>query len=165
MEKMKPDEVLALLKGAQVVDALKKSDEVTEKKEMASKLTDFASALNYLKGKNIICEAVLKKSLDLDPLNHLTHFNLGVLYSNPEILELNEKYVRFAIKHYLQCLEISPNYHLARYNLALLYFFTGEFEKSRIEYGKLLASIGDDRRFRELGMLFLERERKLKSQG
>jgi tetratricopeptide (TPR) repeat protein len=162
---MNSDDVIGLLKKAKVVEAIKASDSVEDKKDMASKLTEFAGTLNHLKGKNIICEVILKKSLELDPENHITHYNLGVLYSSPDVLEGGEHFVRFAIKHYLQCLSIRHDYHFARYNLALLYFFTGEKEKARREYQKILDAVGDDRRFREMGMMFLEDERIRNSQA
>ncbi|MBU0762056.1 MAG: hypothetical protein KKD39_03440 [Candidatus Altiarchaeota archaeon] len=153
------DEVIDLLKKAKVVEGIEAVDTVEDKFEMSSKLSEFAGTLNHLKGENVISEALLKKALELDESNYTAHYNLGVLYSSPDVMEKNPDLVKFAIKHYLLALKHKPDYHFARYNLALLYYFTGEKDKALKEYEKILTAVGDDRRFRELGMLFLEEKR------
>ena len=71
---MKPDDVMALLKDAKVMEALEAADKVSDSKVLAKRMTEFAGSLNYLKGHNLICEALLKKSLQLDPRDFSTHW-------------------------------------------------------------------------------------------
>ncbi len=156
---MDADEVMGLLREAKVFEAVEAAGRVEDKKMMARRLTEFAGTLNHLTGKNMICEALLRKSLELDPELPETYYNLGVLYSSPEVLDERPKLVTEAVKHYELALKYRSDFHEARYNMALIHYFTGKKDKARQEYDRILGDIGDDRRFRELGMMFLEEER------
>jgi tetratricopeptide (TPR) repeat protein len=152
-------DVLKLLRKAKVAEAVSAAGKVKDKKLMAEKMTEFASQLNHLKGYNLITEIYLKKSLELDPSNAETYYALGLLYTNPGVLDKYPHVEKSAIESYEKALEHNPKLHEARYNLALLYYFTGDKDRARREYDQLTEYLGDDRRFRELGMMFLEEKR------
>jgi tetratricopeptide (TPR) repeat protein len=156
---MKADDVIELLKKAKVEEAIKAAGEVEDKKEMASKLTEFAAALNYLKGLPILSEALLKESLLFDFSNPNTHYNLGVLYSSLNAPDKDGKNVELAEKAYKTALRFKDDFHEARYNLALLYYFTGRLDEARKEYAKITEALGDDVHYRDLGVMLLEVER------
>lgn len=156
---MKADDVIGLLKEAKVAEALEAVEKVEDKKEMAQKLTLFAGTLNYLKDRPAIAEVLLKRSLFLDYANPLTHYNLGALFTTPPQLEEDGKNLERGVKAYKNALRFDPNFLEARYNLALLYYFSGRVQEAREEYDRIVAAVGDDKRFRELGVLLLNRKR------
>ena len=156
---MNTKDVVDLLKEARVREALEAADEVEDKKAVAAAITEFAGALNYLRGHPDLTEALLKKSLTLDPGNPLTYYNIGVAYTDPVVLEEDESRASKAEYAFKKAVEIDPGFHEARYNLALLYYFTGRVDEARGEYGKITADVGDDVRFRKLGMLLLDYDR------
>ncbi len=158
---MDSEEVIGLLKEARVEEALAKADEVGDKAGMAAKLTEFAGALNYLKGRPGLTEAILLKSLLLDPKNPVTYYNLGVLMSGPDLLAEDEGNLDKAVKAYGAALRLDPEYHQARYNLALLLFFSGRLEDAEREYGRILKSTGDAPEYRELGLMLWDTKRKV----
>ncbi len=125
---MKSDDVIDLLKNAKVEEALEAIDKVEDRKEMASKLTEFAAALNYLKGLPVLTEALLVKSCFLDGENPYTFYNFGVLYTSPNSPDRRGRNEELAEQAYKKALALKPDFHEARYNLALLYFFTGRPE-------------------------------------
>jgi tetratricopeptide (TPR) repeat protein len=154
---MKPEDVIRLLKEAKVDEALSSVDLVEDKHEMAIKLTEFAGTLNYLKGKPVLSEVLLNKSLSLWDKYAPTHYNLGVLYSSPEMLRQDEAgYLNLAENEFRAALDIEPDFHQARYNLALLIYFEGRTEEARSEYERIGAKLGDDPSFRELGVLLAQ---------
>ena len=157
---MKPEEIIKLLKEAKVEEALAKADEADDRADMAARLTEFAGALNYLKGRPGLTEAILFKSLTLDPKNPVTYYNLGVLESSPELLAEDEGNLGRAVKAYEAALKIEPEYHQARYNMALLLFFTGRIQDAEREYGRILESAGDAPEYRELGLMLWDSKRK-----
>jgi tetratricopeptide (TPR) repeat protein len=148
-----PEDVIALLKAARVEDALKALEEVDDRKEMAKKLTEFAGALDYLRGKHTLAEALLKRSLVLDLENPFTHYNIGVINSGPDVLAADEGMLTKAELAFRNALKYKPDFHQARYNLALLYYFTGRIKEASQEYGMITDAIGDDPRYRDLGMM------------
>jgi tetratricopeptide (TPR) repeat protein len=150
---VKPDDVIALLKAAKVEEALKAIDGVEDRKEMAKKLTEFAGALDYLKGKHTLAEALLKRSLVLDYDNPYTHYNIGVINSDPDVLDDDESRLAKAELAFRNALKIKPDFHQARYDLALLYYFTGRIKEASQEYGRITDAIGDDPLYRDLGMM------------
>lgn len=150
---MRAEDVISLLKEARVGEALSAIDEVKDKKEMARKLTEFAAALNYLRGRDDLTEVLLKKSLFLDREHAPTYYNLGVLRSSPKQLIEDEGNLGKAELAYNLALKHDPGFHEARYNLALLYYFKGDHEEAKKEYAQIVEAVGDDERFRELGML------------
>ena len=155
---MNADDVIALLKGAKVKEALEAADEVAGKRELAGKLTEFAGQLNYLKWQPVVTEILLKKSLLLHYEHAPTHYNLGVLYSSPPKLEEDEETnLRKAEKAYENALRFDPEYHQARYNLALLHYLTKNIEAAKSEYAQILEAVGDQPQYRDLGMLLLGR--------
>lgn len=158
---MDSEEVIRLLKEARVEEALAKADAVEDKAGMAAKLTEFAGALNYLKGRPGLTEAILYKSLILDPKNPVTYYNLGVLMSGPDLLAEDEGNLGRAVKAYEAALKLDPEYHQARYNLALLLFFSGRLEDAEREYGRILTSAGDLPEYRELGLMLWDTKRKV----
>jgi protein O-GlcNAc transferase len=150
---VKPEDVIALLKRAKVEEALKAIDEVEDKKAMAMSLTEFAGDLEYLKGKHTLAEALLKRSLSLDWDNPYTHYNIGVINSDPDVLEADEGRLARAEAAFKNALKIKPDFHQARYDLALLLYFTGRIKEASQEYGRITAAIGDDPLYRDLGMM------------
>lgn len=156
---MEPDDVIGLLKKAKVDEALIAADSVGDRKQMAQKLSDFGAALSTVTNRLYFSEAILKKAAELDPTNPAVHYNLGVLYTDPRVLAEGPKYVSLAVVAYHKALAADPNYHRARYNLGILYFLMGEKDRARKQYRKLLERVGDDFRYRSLGVLFLEDER------
>jgi tetratricopeptide (TPR) repeat protein len=156
---MRTEDVVGLLKQARVVEALEAADEVEDKREVAAALTEFAGALNYLRGHPDLTEVLLKKSLTLDPENPLTHYNIGVAYTNPRVLEEDESKAEKAEVAFKNALKINPGFHEARYNLALLYYFTGRVDAARDEYARITGDVGDDVRFRKLGTMLLDYDR------
>jgi len=153
---MNADDVVKMLKEARVGEALEAAGKVEDRRGMASRLTEFAGALDYLKGRHVLAEVLLKKSLTLDPGNPVTHYNIGVLYTNPPQLEEDESKLGKAELAFRNALKLDPGFHEARYNLALLLYFTGRVDEAVAEYGRITAAVGDDRRFRELGMMLLD---------
>jgi tetratricopeptide (TPR) repeat protein len=156
MEKVQSDEVIGLLKKAKVLEAIEKADNAADKKDLAVKLTQFAGQLNFLHGHNEICEAILEKSLTLDYTYAPTHYNLGVIFSSPEKLSEDEGNLRRAMDAYRTALKHDPEYHNARYNLALLYYFQGMLDECEREYATILEKAGDDIMYRDLGMLLMQ---------
>ena len=76
-----------------------------------------------LKNKKLFkCFDHFKLSLELNPKNHLSFFNLGNIY-----LELNEN--SKAEKNFKNCLKINKKYTPALLNLSTLYFNKKELEK------------------------------------
>jgi len=126
---MNVDEVISLLKQRKIEEALDAMDTVEDKKLMAEKLTEFAGSLNYLKGLPGLTEVLLRRSLMLDDKNPVTHYDLGVLYSGPDVLD--EANAAKAKRAYKNALKIREDFHEARYNLALLYYFTGRIGEAR----------------------------------
>jgi len=156
---MEADDVVKLLKEAKVEEALNAADKVKDKKEMSEKLVEFAGTLNYLKGLPGITEVLLKKAIILDPKNPYAHYNIGNLFSEPELLERDGNNMKKAELAYKNALKHKSDFHQARYNLALLLYFQGREKEARQEYRKILNAIGDDPRYRDLGMMFLDDER------
>jgi len=157
---MKPDEVIALLKQAKVEEALKALPTVEDKKEMAVKLTEFAGALNYVKDLPDLCELLLMKSLLLYYDWAPTHYNLGVVYTSfAKLLENEQLNIAKGEEAYMKALKIDPGYHEARYNLALLYYFTGRIDEARREYARITDAVGEDERFVQLGVLLENHDR------
>ena len=152
---MKAEEVIDLLKKGKVEDALMAIDGADDRKEMAEKLIEFAGTLNYLKGHPELTEALLKKALVLDHENADGYYNLGVLYTDPSVLVGDESKLPKAEQAFKFALEYNPDFYEARYNLALLYYFTGRVDEAGEEYGRITDAVGDDPRFRELGMLLM----------
>jgi tetratricopeptide (TPR) repeat protein len=158
---MKSDEVIGLLKAAKVEEALEAADKVEDRVEMAERLAEFAGTLNLLKGLPTLTEVLLEKALELDPLSPRAHYNLGVLYSSEDQLEEDEAVkLKLAELEYGLALKYKPDYHEARYNLALLFFFLGRLEEARKEYAKIRAALGDDERYRDLGIMLLDAKRR-----
>ncbi|MFH1055116.1 MAG: tetratricopeptide repeat protein [Candidatus Altiarchaeota archaeon] len=153
---MKTEDVMQRLKDVKVEEALEAADKVEDKKELAIKLTEFAGALTYLTNHPLIAEVILKKSLLLNFDHAPTHYNLGVLYTTPPMVEENKSNVEKAERAYKMAIKLDPKHYEARYNLALIYYFTGRVEEAEKEYGEITASIGDDVRFRELGVLLMQ---------
>jgi tetratricopeptide (TPR) repeat protein len=156
---MKVDDVIRLFKETKVEEAFRAADEVDDKKEMAARLTEFAGELNYLKGLPRLTEALLKKSLLLDYQNHFTHYNLGVLYSTPYEEEQYREDLAKSERAYKMALKIKEDFHQARYNLALLYYFTGRVDEAAAEYRRITEALGDDILYRDLGVMLLEEKR------
>lgn len=151
---MNADDVMALLKSRRVEAALEAADVVADREGMAERLTEFAGALNYLKGKPLLTEVLLKKSLLLHYENPYTHYNLGILYSTPtDEMPESRRNLEKAERAYVNALSFKPDFHQARYNLALLYYFTDRAQEARQEYGKITQALGDDIMFRQLGVL------------
>ena len=156
---MKADEVVSLLKKAKVEEALAAIDKVEDGKEMAKKLTEFAAALNYLKGLPQLSEVLLRRSLLLDPDNPYTHYNLGVLFTNLDAPDHAGKNAELAERAYKKALSIKGDFQEARYNLALLYYFTDRIDDARREYKTITDALGDDAGYRDLGVMLLEEDR------
>jgi len=154
---VKPDEVIELLTQAKVDEAFEAVEEVPEesRKDLAQKLTEFAGTLNLVKGRDLLCETLLKKSLTLDYENPYTHYNIGVLYTNPGYLSEHPEKLEKALLAYENALKYKPTFHMARYNLALLYFFNGEKVRAQRLYDEIVDAVGDVPEYRELGMLLL----------
>jgi tetratricopeptide (TPR) repeat protein len=151
---MTPEDVIALLKKAKVAEALQAAGQADDRQRMAELLTEFAGALDYVRDKPSVCEAILKRSLMLDPKNPLTHYNLGVVFSGEDALEADEKNAGRAEKAFRRALELKPDFLEARYNLALLLYFLGRKKEAWEERERIFAAVGDDMRFRELSMMF-----------
>ncbi|MFH0862593.1 MAG: hypothetical protein V1875_06125 [Candidatus Altiarchaeota archaeon] len=156
---MKVDDVIALLKQAKVEEALEAIEKVDDRKEMAHKLTEFAAALNYLKGLPQLSEALLRRSIRLDTDNPHTYFNLGVLYTNIDAPDKGGRNAELSERAYKKALSLKSDFHEARYNLALIYYFTDRIDDARREYGLIQEAIGDDPGFRDLGIMLLEEDR------
>ena len=151
---MKAQDVIALLKQQRVEAALETADLVEDRKGMAEALTEFAGSLNYIKGLPLLTEVLLKKSLLLHYENPYTHYNLGILYSTPtEEMPESPRNLERAVLAYQNALRFKPDFHQARYNLALLYYFTDRVKEARQEYGRITQALGDDIMFRQLGIL------------
>jgi len=157
---MEVGDIIALLKEGKVMEALENAEEVADKRAMAEALTEFAGTLNHLKGKWDLTEALLKQSLLLHYELAATHYNLGVLFSSPEMLDADEANAEKAIKAYKNAIRISPDFNEARHNLGMLMYFTGDLEGAKDQYEKIVADIGDSKTYRHLGMLLLEEKRK-----
>ena len=156
---MNTEDVVGLLKQAKVEEALAAADEVEDKKAVAEAITEFAGALNYKRGHPDLVEVLLKKSLTLDPGNALTHYNIGVLYTDPDVLEEDDSKAGKAEAAYRNALKIEPGFHEARYNLALLCYFTGRADEAERLYAEIDDAVGDDVRFRKLAMMLLDGKR------
>jgi tetratricopeptide (TPR) repeat protein len=78
------------------------------------------------------------------------HFWQGIEYRRQEKNDL-------AMEEFTRAIELDPEYDLAYYNRALLYYFSGELERSLLEYNKALGLSPDNPYWRyERGFLYLE---------
>lgn len=157
---MKSEDVIQLLKDGEVDEAMTQVDKVEDRQDMARRLTEFAGTMNYLIGKSTLTEVLLNKSLSLWGKYAPTHYNLGVLYSSEEMLKQDEAgYMRLAEAEFKAALEIEPDFHESRYNLALLLYFQGKTQEARSEYGKITSTLGDEEAFRGLGILLMQAQK------
>lgn len=135
-----PDEkdIIKLLDKGNIDGAFDLVDEIKDKKSMALLLSDYAAIIARHYGIHDIVERLLKKALELDPACVGAHFNLGVLYTEPEVLMENEAKIDEAVKHYLKVIELDPKNIKANYNLGLLYAYTGGVEEAKECYMRVL---------------------------
>jgi tetratricopeptide (TPR) repeat protein len=149
------EDVKKLLKEKKVLEALKLSEDVEDRERMADELSHFAGTLEYSTGGHgDLVEAILHQALLLGPENPYIYYNLGVHYTEPGVLKEDPDSVEKAVRAYRKALQLKPDFHEARYNLALLYYFTGRFDKAKVEYKMVLEACPDDLRFLEVKPLF-----------
>lgn len=78
------------------------------------------------------------------------HFWQGIEYRRQEKNDL-------AMEEFTRAIELDPSYDLAYYNRALLYYFSGELERSLAEYNKALELSPNNPYWTyERGFLYLE---------
>jgi tetratricopeptide (TPR) repeat protein len=135
-----PDEkdIIKLLDKGNLDGAFDLVDEMKDKKSMAVLLSDYAAIIARHYGLHGIVERLLKKAVELDPNSAGIHFNLGVLYTEPEVVIEDEKKIALAEEHYLRAIELDSGNLKAHYNLGLLYAYTGRAEEAREQYAKVL---------------------------
>ena len=156
---MNVDDVINLLKEAKVKQALDAIDKVEDTLSMADALCDFASSLHHLLGKENLCESLLKQALILDKSNPRIHYNLGILFSSPQMILEDERNIERAKKAFYKTIELDDDFLEARYNLGIIAFLLGDFELAKKMQNEIEAKVGDVLRYRYLGMLFLEKKR------
>jgi len=112
--------------------ALLLADKLKDKEAAVEVLNDNAVAIQQ--GFNMADDAVkiLEKAIELDPKNPQLHINLGVAYSEPQLITHDKENIQRAIKAYRKAIKLDPDSALAHYNLGLLLAFThktGEAKK------------------------------------
>ncbi|MFH0860949.1 MAG: tetratricopeptide repeat protein [Candidatus Altiarchaeota archaeon] len=127
-----------LLESGNVDGALQLADDVKNREKLIITLNDYAVFLAKEELDLEDVEKLLKKVVELKPEMPEAYYNLGCLYSEPELLAEDEQTLRKAIESFEKALELKPDYLDARYDLGLLYAFTGQKGKALMEYDKLL---------------------------
>src|SRR4030042_1131298 len=100
------EDVLKLLRGAKVSEALELADKVGDKKGLAIELTGFAGTLDWLKGKSYAAGLILLKAIELYPQYALAHYNLGVVFTDVEMLNDHPEYALLAERQYLRAIRL-----------------------------------------------------------
>ena len=95
----------------------------------AQEFNDYAIGLQKIKEYSD-AELLLKSASRLNPDEPKIWFNLGMLYSEPEVLAHSPKHLQAAEDAYKKAVEIDPNFDTAHYNLGLLYAFTGRLDEA-----------------------------------
>jgi len=140
------EQMIKLLEEAEVEKALQLADEIEDKKEVAKALNDFGASIAMKTDYYDDAELILKKALELDPNNYMIHYNLGFLYTEPELLLKDINRIKDAEKEYRIAIKLNPDYADAHFNLALVLFFTNRVEEANLEYNKALKLSPDDPR-------------------
>jgi len=147
------EDVLKLLWNAKVFEALELAGKVKDRKGLAVQLTEFAGTLDWLKGKPYTAGLILLKAIELCPEYALAHYNLGVVFTDVEMLADHPEYVALAEREYRWVIGLDQSFAPAHHNLALLYYFTGRLEESRNEYKKAVELEPSEFRYKMLGAL------------
>lgn len=133
-------DVLKLLDNGNVSGALDIASNIKNKKKAGELLNDYAAMLARRTDAFEDIEALLKKAGELDPKNAFVHYNLGCLYTEPEMLSRKRDYAYRAVEEYRKAIELDDNLSKARFNLALLLAYLGNPEDAWEEYDRLLES-------------------------
>ncbi|MFH1402864.1 MAG: tetratricopeptide repeat protein [Candidatus Altiarchaeota archaeon] len=148
-------EVKKLLGDGKILEALKLSDQVEDREAMADELSHIAGCLEYSTSQHYpIAGMLLQQAMLLDPKNPYIFYNMGLHHTEDGPLAEDSDSVKKAVRAYKKALRLKPDFHEARYNLALLYYFTGEYDKAKVEYQRVLESCPNDLRFLEVRLLF-----------
>jgi tetratricopeptide (TPR) repeat protein len=147
------EDVMKLLREAKVDAALKLAEEVGDRKEMVIRLTEFAGSLDWLKEKSYTAGIILLKAIELYPEYAVSHYNLAVVLTDLDVIADHHEYAGLAEREYRIAVRLDPSFAAARYNLALLYYFTGRLDESRREYEKAVELEPSEPKFKELGIL------------
>jgi len=131
-------DIIKLLDKGNLEGAFDLVDDMESKKDAAALLSDYAAMIAKQYNLLDIVEKLLIKAIELDPKCVGAHFNLGVLYTEPELLIEDGGKVKDAEKHYLKAVELEPENIKVRYNLGLLYAYTRRSEDAREQYLKVL---------------------------
>ena len=135
-----PDEkdIIKLLDKGNIEGAFDLVDDMKDKKNAAILLSDYAAMIARQYNLHDIVEKLLIKAIDLNPDSAPAHFNLGVLYTEPDVVIEDEGKLSEAEKHYNKAVELDPENLKAHYNLGLLYAYKGQVEEAREHYLKVL---------------------------
>lgn len=132
------DDVLKLLDNANVSGALDIVSNVKDKEKAAEVLNDYAAMLGHHTQAFDEIEKILEKSIEIDPKNPHSYYNLGCLYTEPEMLSKNPHLALWAIEKYRKAVEIDGKMVKAHFNLGLLLAYIGNPEDAWEEYDILL---------------------------
>ena len=131
-------DIIKLLDKGNVDGALDLADDVKDKKGIALILNNYAAILAKELGVYDASKKILTKVIEIDPGLSEAYYNLGCLYSEPEMLSEKSQNLKKSKEAYKKAIELDPKHVRAHYNLGLLYAFTGELEKARKEYSACL---------------------------
>jgi len=131
-------DVIKLLDRGDVDGALALSEDVRDRKNTVHALNDYAAMLGRTTTNYDTVSQILEKVVELDPKSAHAHYNLGCVYSEPQVLSEDEGKLKKAFGAYKRAVRLKPKFLEAHYNIGLLYAFTGDTDKARTEYGTLL---------------------------
>ena len=130
------DEMVKLLEDADVKGAvyLASKLEESEKDKAVELLND--NAIIIARDMKSYTDAfyMLKMAMKLRPDNPITHFNMGVLLSELDLVIKSPNALKEAEKEYREAIRLKSDYLEAHYNLAAILTDQGKYEEAEKEY-------------------------------
>ncbi len=139
------DDLLTLLQDGRVEEAVAAGLKADDRLAAAELFNDFATTLRNEMPQNVAdAEMLWKAAAKLNPDAPEVFYNLGVLLSEPAVLEKRPDAATEAVAYYLAALELNPTFDAAHYNLGLLYTYLGLYEEAQNELTELKSLQGED---------------------
>lgn len=147
------DQVVALLKEAKVDRAFELMKRVEDKKTLSEQLSYLGGFFSEAQSRYHLAVALLLSAHRFDPENPNPLYNLANTYSTPYMLFDDPRNLDKAFFWYTRALKLDPDFHEARYNLSLLFFFTQKTVEAKKQYDILMSKKPHHPKYRELGLL------------